>query len=138
MIIRYYNCKDDRLMLNKTLEFVDAKTCNIFGVCDMRHLNLVSDSKPVGNYASFDNKCYFVESYSYANGKWLIHCTLDTLYTNRNEIRALNVLVARSEERSADIVDSCIPFRKNDYVTTRTFGKSIIANGTRCFVVGVI
>lgn len=138
MIIRYYNCNDDRLMLNKKLEFVDAKTCNVFGTCDMRRLTLISDSKPVGNYASFDNKCYFVESYSYANGKWLIHCSLDVLYTNRNDILNLNVLVARSEDRNPDIVDSCITFRKNDYVYTRSFGKSIIANGTRCFVVGVI
>lgn len=125
-------------MLNKTLEFIDAKTCNIFGVCDMRHLTLVSDSKPVGNYASFDNKCYFVESYSYANGKWLIHCTLDTLYTNRNEIRSLNVLVARSEDRTSDIPDNNITFRANKYVKSQSFGDDVISNSTVHYLIGVI
>lgn len=125
-------------MLNKTLEFIDAKTCNIFGVCDMRHLSLVSDSKPVGNYASFDNKCYFVDSYSYANGKWLIHCTLDTLYTNRNEIRALNVLVARSEDRTSDIPDNNITFRANKYVKSQSFGDDVISNSTVHYLIGVI
>lgn len=138
MIIRYYNCADDKLQLNKTLEFVDAATCNIYGICNMETPTLISDSKPSGNYAAFDNRCYFINSYSYANGKWLIHCSLDYLYTNRNDILNLEILVARSEDKTSDIVDTCIPVRKNDFVYTRSFGKSIIANGTRSFVVGVI
>lgn len=138
MIIRYYNCSDDKLQLNKTLEFVDAATCNVYGICNMETPTFISETKPRGNYASFDNRCFFVNSYSYANGKWLIHCSLDYLYTNRNEILNMEILVSRSEDKTSDIPDNNIVLRSNKYVKSQTFGTDIIANSTVNYLLGVI
>lgn len=138
MIIRYYNCSDDKLQLNKTLEFVDAANCNVYGICNMETLTFISETKPKGNYAAFDNRCYFINSYSYANGKWLIHCSLDYLYTNRNEILNMEILVARSEDKTSDIPDNNIVMRTNKYVKSQSFGTDIIANSTVNYLVGVI
>lgn len=138
MIIKWYNCSDDKKMLNKTMSFVDSSTCNIFGSCSMDNPSFIVDSVK-GNYVSFNNKCYFVNSPSYLNGKWVISCTADDLVNHRNELLNLNVLVARSEIfQNKDIVDNLITVKSQRQTIGDSYGVDVISKTETDYIIGVI
>lgn len=138
MIIKWYNCSDDKRTLNKSLSFVDASTCNVYSACNMDNPNFIVDSVK-GNYVSFDNKCYFVNSRSYLNGKWLISCTADDLANNHNALVNLSVLVARSETfKNNDIIDNLITIKPQRQIIGDSYGKAVISNTETSYIIGVI
>lgn len=138
MQINFYNCTDDKRKIKKALTFVSAKTCNIYGTCSVDTPAFIMNSKPEGNYVSWDSKMYFVTGTTYSGGKWIVHCAIDDLMTNQGELLNMSVLVSRSEEQSKNIVDNNITLRKNDYIKTDSFGTEIIGYSTKNYVIGVI
>lgn len=138
MQINFYNCTDDKKKLSKKLTFVNSRNCNLYGTCSFDNPNFLLNSKASGNYVSWDNRLYFVTEQTYNNGKYIVHCAIDDLTTNRNKLKKCSVLVSRSEERNRNIVDSSIVLRKNDYVKTDTFGKRLVAYNAQSYVIGVI
>lgn len=138
MIIKWYNCSDDKRMINKTMSFVDSSTCNIFGSCSMDNPSFIVDSVK-GNYVSFNNKCYFVNSTSYLNGKWVITCTADDLINHRNELLNLNALIARSEIfQNKDIVDNLITVKSQRQTIGDSYGVDVISKTDTDYIIGVI
>lgn len=138
MIIKWYNCSDDKRQINKKLSFIDASTCNIFGSCSMDSPAFLVDSVK-GNYVSFDNKCYFVNSSAYLNGKWIISCTADDLTNHRNELLNLNVLVARSEVfQNKEIVDNLITIKAQRQTIGDSYGNDVISKVDTDYIIGVI
>lgn len=138
MIIKWYNCSDDKRQINKSLSFIDSSTCNIFGSCNMDSPTFLVDSVK-GNYVSFDNKCYFVNSKSYLNGKWVISCSADDLTNHRNELLNLNVLVARSETlQNKELVDNLIPLKSQRQTIGDSYGRDVISKTETDYIIGVI
>lgn len=138
MTIKWYNCIDDKKTLNKFLDFVDESTCNIYGVCNMDNPNFIVDNVK-GNYVSFGDRCYFVNSRTYMNGKWLISCTADDLTNNHNELVKLDVLVARSESfRNNNIIDNLITIKPQRQIIGKNYGKDVISNTETSYIIGVI
>lgn len=138
MIIKWYNCSDDKRMINKTMSFVDSSTCNIFGSCSMDNPSFIVDSVK-GNYVSFNNKCYFVNSTSYLNGKWIISCTADDLVNHRNELLNLNAMVARSEIfQNKEIVDNLITVKSQRQTIGDSYGVDVISKTETDYIIGVI
>lgn len=138
MLIKWYNCSDDKRVLTKHLVFVDSSECNIFGSCSMDTPNFLVDTVK-GNYVSFDNKCYFVNSKNYLNGKWVISCTADDLTNYRNEILRLSVLVARSETlKNPDIPDNLIPIKDQRQTIGDSYGREVISKTETNYIIGVI
>ena len=138
MTIKWYICSDDKKTLNKSLSFVGADTCNIYGSCNMDSPNFIVDNVK-GNYVSFDNKCYFVNSRTYLNGKWVISCTSDDLANNHNGLVNLNVLVARSETfKNNDIIDNLITIKPQRQIIGDNYGKAVISNTETTYIIGVI
>lgn len=138
MTIKWYNCSDDRKTLNKSLSFVDADTCNIYGLCNMDSPNFIVDNVK-GNYVSFGNKLYSVNSKTYMNGKWVISCTADDLANNHNALVNLSVLVARSETfKNNDIIDNLITIKPQRQIIGNSYGRNVISNTETTYIIGVI
>lgn len=138
MTITWYNNTDDKKKINKSPVLISTGTCNIFGTCNMDSPAFIVDNV-LGNYVEFDNTFYFVDSKSYINGKWVIHCTVDALYTNRNEINNLTVMCVRSENRyNKYLVDNMLPVKS--YRTTESYsvGNEVISNTDTTYIIGVI
>lgn len=113
LIIKWYNCSQSKLHLNKQLTFIDSSTCNVFGTCSVDNPSFVVDSVK-GNYVSYNNKCYFVDDQIYSNGKWIIKCSYDDLANSHNEIENIFALIVRNEEgKFSDIPDSTITFESS-------------------------
>lgn len=138
MTIEWYNNTDSSKKLNKSPTFITSGSCNIFGTCNMDTPNFIVDSV-LGNYVKFDNTYYFVDSKSYVGGKWVIHCSVDALYSNINSIKTLNVNVVRNEfKRNAYIVDSYLPLKANRITVAYPVGKDVISNTETTYIIGVI
>lgn len=138
MLINFYNCTDDKKMLNKKLTSTEVSTCNLYGTCSLLTPVFIMNSKPNGNYCAFDSKLYFIDETVYSGGKWLIKCSIDPLMSCHNELLNKEVLVTRSEDRTTDIPDSNLPFRANKFVKSQSFGDDVISNSTVHYLVGVI
>ena len=138
MIIEWYNNTDSAKKLNKSPTFITSGTCNIFGTCNMDNPNFIVDSV-LGNYVKFDNTYYFVDSKSYMNGKWVIHCSVDALYSNINSIKGLNVNVVRNEiKKNPYIVDSYLPVKANRITVAYPVGSEVISKTETSYIIGVI
>ena len=138
MLIKWYTNHSDAKCLTKNLIYNTASNCSVYGVCNFDNPNLIVDSVN-GNYISLDNVCYFVDSKTYANGKWIIHCTDDVLINNRNEILALNCLVVRSEKYSnAMIVDTNYPVQCRRQYKSNPVGQDVISQTETSYIIGVI
>lgn len=138
MIIEWYNNTDNSKKLNKSPTFIASGTCNIFGSCNMDNPNFIVDDVK-GNYVKFDNTYYFVDSKSYVGGKWVIHCSVDALYSNINGIKAMNVNVIRNEYAKDDyIVDSCLPVKADRLTVAYPVGNEIISKNETSYIIGVI
>lgn len=138
MLIKWYSNTDEKNKLNKSLLFIEEGTCNIFGTCNMDSPNFIVDSVK-GNYVEFDNSYYFVDSKSYVNGKWVIHCSIDDLYSNRNEINNLNCLIVRSEtDKNNYIIDNSLPVKSYRVTTAYPVGREVISNTETTYIIGVI
>lgn len=138
MTITWYNNTDDKKKINKLPALISAGTCNIFGTCNMDNPAFIVDSV-LGNYVEFDNTFYFVDSKSYVNGKWVIHCSVDCLYTNRNEINNLKAMCVRSESRyNKYLVDNMLPVQAYRTAESYPVGNEVISNTETTYIVGVI
>ena len=138
MTIAWYNNTDDSKKLNKSPTFITSGTCNIYGSCNMDSPNFIVDTVH-GNYVKFDDTYYFVNSKSYVGGKWVIHCSVDSLYSNIDEIKSLNVNVVRNEnKKSAYLVDSYLPVKANRITVAYPVGKEVISKTETSYIIGVI
>ncbi len=138
MTIEWYNNTDDAKKLNKSPTFLTSGTCNIFGSCNMDTPNFIVDSVQ-GNYVKFDNMYYFVDSKSYINGKWVIHCSIDDLYSNRDGINALECLIVRNEfKRNNEIADNSMMLKTNITTASYNFGEQIQYNNDKPYILGEI
>ena len=138
MIIEWYNNTYDSKTLNKSPTFIMSGTCNIFGTCNMDNPNFIVDNV-LGNYVKFDNMYYFVDSKSYVNGTWVIHCSVDDLYSNCEEINALSCLIVRNEnDRNNYIIDNCLSVKSYRVTTAYPVGREIISNTDTTYIIGVI
>ena len=138
MIIEWYNNNDDSKKLNKSPTFLTSGTCNIFGTCNMDTPNFIVDSVQ-GNYVKFDNMYYFVDSKSYVNGKWVIHCSIDDLYSNRDAINSLECLIVRNEfDKNNYIIDNSLPVSSYRVTTAYPVGREVISNTETTYIIGVI
>lgn len=138
MIIEWYNNNDDAKKLNKSPTFLTSGTCNIFGTCNMDTPNFIVDSVQ-GNYVKFDNMYYFVDSKSYVNGKWVIHCSIDDLYSNRDAINSLECLIVRNEfDKNNYIIDNSLPVSSYRVTTAYPVGREVISNTETTYIIGVI
>lgn len=138
MIIEWYNNTDDAKKLNKLPTFLTSGTCNIFGTCNMDTPNFIVDSVQ-GNYVKFDNMYYFVDSKSYINGKWVIHCSIDDLYSNRDGINAMECLIVRSEtDKNNYVIDNSLPVSSYRVTTAYPVGREVVSNDVTTYIIGVI
>lgn len=100
--------------------------------------NFIVDSVH-GNYVKFDNMYYFVDSKSYVNGKWVIHCSIDDLYSNRDAINSLECLIVRNEfDKNNYIIDNSLPVRSYRVTTAYPVGREVISNTETTYIIGVI
>lgn len=138
MIITWYNNTEDKKKINKSPELISSGTCNIFGTCNMDTPNFIVDSV-LGNYVKFDDTFYFVDSKSYVNGKWVIHCSVDVLYSNRETINSLSVMCVRSENNyNKYLVDNMLPVKSYRITESYSVGKEVISNTDTTYIIGVI
>lgn len=138
MIIEWYNNTDDSKKLNKSPTLIESGTCNIYGACNMDNPNFIVDSVK-GNYVKFDNNYYFVDSRSYAGGKWIIHCSIDDLYSNRDEINSLECLIVRNEtDKNNYIIDNSLPVNSYRVTSSYPVGREVISPTETTYIIGVI
>ena len=113
MTIDWYYNNSDKRKINKDVTFVKTTDCNIYGVCDFDSPRFLVNSV-LGNYVKYGSDYFFITSKTYTNGKWIINCQRDDLYSDRVDILNLTALVARNEfGKLSDIPDTSVCFKAN-------------------------
>jgi len=108
MMIEWYYNTDDKKKVNKSPLYVKSTDCTLYGTCDLENPSFIV-SGIHGDYVKYKDTYYFIDKQIYSNGKWIISCIKDVLYTNRLDINNLECLIARCEDgKINDIVDNNI------------------------------
>jgi len=135
MRINFYSCADDPKTLEKTIgSVVYDCDANILSSCNIKNPTLVLkyDSRLLTvNYMEIPDwhRFYFMgEPVLSPGGKCVINATEDVLYTNKDEILALNAYCVRCESRfERYAIDSSVPSLVTTNVTNLPFDKSLFA-----------
>lgn len=149
MQLTYYNNKTDKRYLYKNLEQItlaehaNPVTVKLLDDTDIVHPTFIlkdHDIYMTANYCYVDTlrRYYFIDDITLSQGYAYIKCTVDVLYTYRNELKNQKVIVSRQQkDYNLYQVDNKFKVLNYNCVRTVNFPSGFDAN-TQCFVMGVV
>lgn len=116
----FYTTSDDIKTVNKTITQVTTATLKPVHTVDMLNPVFIIDSDNISysiNYVyiqEFD-RYYFCTLAPTTSKKIIVSCSVDVLYTYRNDLKNVIACVTRSESigKPTEIVDNCLPINPN-------------------------
>lgn len=144
MRIVLYNNKSENKKVDKELETIKTMDGSLRDECSVEDPSVLieASAEEIGrtNYFyidSFDRYYFLTDAVSVRNGLWRISGHSDVLSNNKEEIRALNGLVSRSEDGNYYLVDSERVMYANPHVVYKKFSGSLPANNDSIILITV-
>lgn len=121
MLVKLYNCSDDRRTLNKNLSHVVDTECIIKYDFDRNTPTLVLAGNYNANYAYADGKYYFLSNKIYETGhRVLYNMDIDVLMTYREDIKSSSAIRIRSNNNNVNrYIDDTTAFVTQNKSTTQ-------------------
>ena len=149
MQLTYYNNKTDKRYVNKNIVQLSLEghvnPVTILAIEDTSILHPVfklkdKDIYMTSNYCYVDTlrRYYFIDDIVLSNGYAYIHCTVDVLYTYREELKKQKVIVSRQQhDYNLYQVDGKFNILNYECIRTVNFPSGFDEN-KQCFVMGVV
>lgn len=110
MQLTYYNNKSDKRYVNKTIEQISKEGhSNPVNIIILENASITNpvfkvkdhDIYMTANYCYIDDlrRYYFIDDIVLSNGYGYIHCTVDVLYTYREQLKKKACVIKRQEKK---------------------------------------
>lgn len=139
----FYNCSDDGDHVHKSPE-PTRDDVTITQYMDTSIINPVFRVKTVPTntnylYVNDTGRYYYIDDMVYSNQCILLYCTIDVLYTYRDDIINSTQLVARNENDYNDsLPDNFLPVTCQTQTCVDSFGIGLHRANTIDYIIGVI
>lgn len=126
MNLTIFNCADEPIRVNKTLNIVDTYEGALRENCSVIDPKIIVNVEiSDGNYAYIEDfgRYYFINNItSVGTGLWVLEMHVDVLYTYREQIKALNAVIRRQETNwNIYLDDPNFKVYNNKLIQTKTF-----------------